>query len=92
MVYELISGKLPFTATTPSDLLNKHLRMKPTAINVLNKNVHADFANLLHRMLAKEAKERPDSLKEFIRDLKAGRVFQIKPRKPIAKAEVKEEE
>jgi hypothetical protein len=43
-------------------------------------------------MLAKEAKDRPDSLKEFVRDLKAGRVFQIKPRKPVAKAEIKEEE
>jgi serine/threonine protein kinase len=87
MVYELITGKLPFTATSPSELLNKHLRLKPTPVNVLNKNVHADFADLLHRMLAKEVKERPDSLKEFIRDLKAGRVFQIKPKKPLPKAE-----
>jgi serine/threonine protein kinase len=92
MVYELITGKLPFTATTPSELLNKHLRIKPTAVSVLNKNVHADFADLLHRMLAKEAKDRPDSLKEFVRDLKAGRVFQIKPRKPVAKTEEAKEE
>jgi hypothetical protein len=59
---------------------------------VLNKNVHADFADLLHRMLAKEAKDRPDSLKEFLRDLKAGRVFQIKPRKPAPKTEPAKEE
>lgn len=87
MVYELISGKLPFTATTPAELLNKHLRQKPTAITVLNKNVHADFADLLHRMLAKDPKDRPDSLREFMRDLKAGRVFQVKPRKPAPKTE-----
>lgn len=87
MVYELITGKLPFTASSPAELLNKHLRTKPTPLSVLNKNVHADFANLVHRMLAKEIKERPDSLKEFIRELKAGRVFQIKPRKPLPKAD-----
>jgi eukaryotic-like serine/threonine-protein kinase len=95
MVYELITGKLPFTGTSSSELLNKHLRAKPTSISVLNKNVHADFADLVHRMLAKEPKERPDSLKEFIHDLKAGRVFQIKPRKPQPKPEqgaVKEED
>jgi serine/threonine-protein kinase len=92
MVYELITGKLPFTATSPAELLNKHLRTKPTHISVLNKNVHADFADLLHRMLAKEVKERPDSLKEFIRDLKAGRVFQIKPKKPQPKTEAAKEE
>ncbi len=92
MVYELITGKLPFTASSPAELLNKHLRLKPTPLSVLNKNVHADFANLVHRMLAKDVKDRPDSLKEFIRELKAGRVFQIKPRKPIPKAETAKDE
>ena len=92
MVYELITGKLPFTATSPADLLNKHLRTKPTQLSVLNKNVHADFANLVHRMLAKEPKDRPDSLKEILRELKAGRVFQIKPKKPQPKVEETKEE
>jgi serine/threonine protein kinase len=92
MVYELLSGKLPFTATSPADLLNKHLKTKPQHISVLNKNVHADFADLVTRMLAKEPKDRPDSFKDFIRTLKAGRVFQIKPRKPQPKVETKEEE
>ena len=92
MVYELITGKLPFTGTSSSELLNKHLRTKPPQINVLNKNVHADFADLVHRMLAKEPKDRPDSLKEFMRELKAGRVFQIKPKKPLPKAETAKEE
>jgi serine/threonine protein kinase len=92
MTYELITGKLPFTATTPSELLSKHLRTKPTHISVLNKNVHADFADLVTRMLAKEPKDRPDSLKEFARTLKAGRVFQIKPRKPQPKVETADEE
>ncbi|MEM9659253.1 MAG: serine/threonine-protein kinase, partial [Planctomycetota bacterium] len=54
MVYELISGKLPFTASTPSELLNKHLKARPQELSVLNANVHADFANLVHRMLAKD--------------------------------------
>jgi serine/threonine-protein kinase len=92
MAYELITGKLPFTATSPSDLLNKHLKTKPQHISVLNKNVHADFADLTMRMLSKEPKDRPESFKDFIRTLKAGRIFQIKPRKPQPKQEVKEEE
>ena len=92
MCYELITGKLPFTAINPTELLNKHLKAKPSHISVLNKNVHADFADLVTRMLAKEPKDRPDSLKEFTRILKAGRIFQIKPRKPQPKIEVKEED
>ena len=89
MIYELVTGKLPFTATSPTELLNKHLKTKPSHITVLNKNVHADFADLVHHMLAKEPKDRPDSLKDFARILKAGRVFQIKPRKPLPKDESK---
>lgn len=89
MCYELITGKLPFTAISPSELLNKHLKTKPAAINVLNKNVHADFADLVTRMLAKEPKDRPETLKDFTRTLKAGRIFQIKPRKPEPKTNEK---
>ncbi|HYO25028.1 MAG TPA: serine/threonine-protein kinase [Lacipirellulaceae bacterium] len=92
MCYEMITGKLPFTATSPAELLNKHLKVKPQHISVLNKNVHADFADLVTRMLAKEPKERPASLKDFIRTLKAGRIFQIKPRKPLPKDETKRDE
>ncbi len=87
MVYELITGKLPFTATSPAELLNKHLKLKPPSVQMLNRNVHNDFANLVGRMLAKEPKDRPESLMEFMRELKAGRVFQIKPKKPLPKVE-----
>lgn len=85
MVYELITGKVPFTGINPQELLTKHLKTKPAALSMINRNVHAGFADLVHRMLAKEPDERPDSLKEFIRELKAGRVFQIKPKKPEPK-------
>jgi serine/threonine protein kinase len=88
----LITGKLPFTATSPAELLNKHLKLKPQPVQMLNKNVHNDFATLLNRMLAKEQNDRPESLMEFMRELKAGRVFQIKPKKPLPKVEEPQEE
>lgn len=85
MVYELMTGKMPFTASSPSDLLNKHLRTKPTDLSMVQKNVQPEFAELVHRMLAKDPKDRPDSLREFRRELKAGRCFHIKPKKPVPK-------
>lgn len=85
MVYELICGKLPFTASTPSELLNRHLKSRPQDLSVLNKNVQPEFAELVHRMLAKSPKERPDTLREFRRELKAGRCFHLKPKKPKPK-------
>ena len=82
MVYELMCGKLPYTGVSSADLLNKHLKAKPQPLSMLQKNVQPDFAALVHRMLEKEPKDRPETLMEFYRELKAGRCFHIKPKKP----------
>ncbi|MGI9455242.1 MAG: serine/threonine protein kinase [Aeoliella sp.] len=91
MVYELMSGKVPYTASTSAELLNKHLKARPQQLNVLQKNVQADFAKLVHRMLEKDPADRPDTLMEFYRELKAGRCFHITPKPPKPK-EVEEAE
>ena len=83
MVYELMSGKVPFTGTNMADLLNKHLKSKPTPLGMLQKNVQPEFAELVHRMLAKDPKDRPETLREFRQALKAGRCFHIKPKRPF---------
>ncbi len=81
MVYELLTGKLPFTGISSSDLLNKHLKAKPPNLCMLNKNIQPEFADLVHRMLAKNPADRPESLKTFLLDMKKGRCFHIKPKK-----------
>jgi serine/threonine-protein kinase len=83
MVYELMTGKLPFTATSSSELLNKHLKARPPELSMLQKNIQPDFGKLVHRMLAKDPNDRPDTLLEFYRELKAGRCFHIKPKPPL---------
>jgi len=60
MVYELMTGKLPFTASSSAELLNKHLKARPHEISVLQKNIQPDFGKLVHRMLAKDPADRPD--------------------------------
>lgn len=92
MVYELMCGKLPYTASSASELLNKHLKARPQQLNVLQKNVQADFAKLVHRMLEKDPNDRPDTLMEFYRELKAGRCFHIKPKPPSPEDEAKNDD
>lgn len=82
MVYELITGKLPFTANNSNELLNKHLKAKPPQLGMLNKNIRPEFAELVHRMLAKNPADRPESLKAFLLDMKKGRCFHVKPKPP----------
>ena len=92
MVYECMSGKLPFTASSSSELLNKHLKSRPQPLDMVQKNVQADFARLVHRMLEKDPKNRPDSLMEFYRELKAGRCFHIAPKPPKPEDDKAEED
>lgn len=92
MVYELMCGKLPYTGTSTADLLNKHLKSRPQPLGMLQKNIQPDFAKLVHRMIEKDPNDRPDTLMEFYRELKAGRCFHIKPKKPVDKVETKGED
>jgi len=87
MVYELMTGKLPFTATSSTELLNKHLKARPPDLAMLQKNIQPAFAKLVHRMLAKDPSERPETLMEFYREMKAGRCFHIKPKPPLTEEE-----
>ncbi len=87
MVYELMTGKLPFTASSSGELLNKHLKARPPDLAMLQKNIQPAFAKLVHRMLAKDPSDRPESLMEFYRELKAGRCFHIKPKPPLTEEE-----
>jgi len=89
MVYEMITGKLPFTASSPTELLNKHLKARPQPLAMLEKNIQSDFADLVHRMMAKKPEDRPETLLEIVRDLKAGRCFHIKPKPPKEDGEEK---
>jgi len=87
MIYELMTGKLPFTATSSTELLNKHLKARPPELSMLQKNIKPEFGKLVHRMLAKDPNDRPESLMEFYRELKAGRCFHIKPKPPLTEEE-----
>ena len=89
MVYEMLTGKLPFTANNSNELLNKHLKAKPANLSVINKNIQPEFADLVHRMLAKNPTDRPETLKEFMVELKRGRCFQVKPKPPEPEPEQK---
>jgi serine/threonine protein kinase len=79
LVYELLGGKPPFTGTSTSDLLNKHLRAPVPPPQAANRNVSDSFANLLRSMLAKKPEDRPQSMRDFLNELHATPVFKTPP-------------
>jgi serine/threonine protein kinase len=79
MIYELLGGKPPYTGTSTNELLNKHLRAPIPPLAAANRNVHEDFAELARTLLAKKPEDRPDSMADFLRELRGMKVFKIPP-------------
>ena len=80
--YEVLAGKLPFTANTPPELLQRHLKQKPPTLTVVDKNIHPDFAAFVMKMMAKRREDRPQSMKEVMMKIKSEPVFYTPPEKP----------
>ncbi len=82
MLYELLSGKLPFTGTSTNDLLMKHLKSAPPPMQAGNRNVTDAFAHLVKRMMAKQSKNRPRDMSEFLNQFRSMTVFKEPPASP----------
>ena len=61
MFFEILTGRTPFQAPTPEELLRRHLRDEPTNASELNKNVTPEMDRLIFRMLKKKQTDRPAS-------------------------------
>ncbi len=84
-MYELLVGRTPFSGESPDDLLKKHLRAPVPNVHVHNDKVTDDMANLLQRVLAKDKKDRPESMKQLLKEFGSLRVF-----KPVIKLKTPE--
>lgn len=64
IVYQLSTGKLPFTGDTPIGVVTKHLTQEPTAPREINPNIHPSIEQLIFTLMAKEKELRPVSCME----------------------------
>ncbi len=79
MVYEMLGGKPPYTGTTTNELLTKHLRSPIPPLQASNRNVSDEFAALLRGTLAKKPEERPQSMADFLSEMRHISVFKVPP-------------
>ena len=81
-LFEIATGKPPYTGSTPNELLNKHLSAQVPSPLVNNDNLTPEFADLVKRMMAKKPDERPPSMYDFLNKFRATTVFKRPPRVP----------
>lgn len=72
LVYAMITGRVPFEANTPYELLHKHLHEQPTPANAFRADVPDAINIVLTRALSKEPSERFPSVSNFAQAFEAG--------------------
>ena len=87
VLYQMLTGELPFQAAHASDWMIAHIEVNPIPIRV----AHADWAypdiltNMVMHCMQKDPKQRPPNAREFIREIE----IVAKEVKRIEKARIK---
>ena len=89
MVHEFFTGKAPFTANSPSELLQRHLSSKPPDLTVFDKNITPEFAKYVQSMMAKAPAARPASMKDVMMEIKTQKIYYNKPQPPAPEEQTK---
>lgn len=71
VLFELLAGMPPYTASTTEDVLHKHLSATPPSVESFNRNATTSVSKLIRQMLAKKPADRPASMKEVVQHVGA---------------------
>ena len=80
VLYELVTGRAPFTGDNENDLLNNHLTAPPPSPQVKCPNLSPEFSDLIRKMMSKNKSQRPENMWEFLKAFKTMRLFKVLPR------------
>ena len=69
VLYEMLTGKTPFTGETPIEIAMKHLNEIPRPPSDLRPEIPPELDQIVLRSLAKDAHERYEAAEEFSADL-----------------------
>jgi serine/threonine-protein kinase len=69
VLYEMLTGKTPFTGETPIEIAMKHLNEPPRPPSELRPEISPELDQIVLRSLAKDPHERYETAEEFSADL-----------------------
>ncbi|MDR3540881.1 MAG: Stk1 family PASTA domain-containing Ser/Thr kinase [Desulfosporosinus sp.] len=83
ILYELITGKVPYDGETPIAIALKHLQEQPVLPSKINPRIEKEFETVIMRAIAKSPEQRYLSAKDLLEDLK-----HIQAGRPIPRLEI----
>ena len=69
LLYEMLTGKLPFTGGSPMQVMNDRLLNYPVPPTVLNSSISPQLQEVIYRALERDPKNRYAKASEFAHDL-----------------------
>jgi serine/threonine-protein kinase len=76
-LYEVVTGRPPFRAASPEDLLRKHITEKPASPKMYSKDVTDGCADLIMRCISKKREDRPKDFHEVLMALRTIQIFKV---------------
>ncbi len=75
-LYHMLTGRVPFMADDPSDVMRKHLREELVPPDHINTSLSAGISEVIEVMMAKNKENRYSDCEELLEDLEAVRAGQ----------------
>ena len=72
-MFHMVTGRVPFEATAPSEVMKKHLKETLTPPDHINTALTAGISEVIEVMMAKNRDERYRNMEEVMGDLRAVR-------------------
>ena len=69
ILYEMLTGKLPFTGSSPIAAMNERLLNYPVPPSIVNPDISPELQEVIYRALERDPKNRYASAHEFLHDL-----------------------
>jgi len=70
ILYEMLSGKLPFEGETVGDIIAFVLTKEPKRLREMNREVPPELEEIVHKSLQKDKQKRYRTARDLLRDLK----------------------
>jgi serine/threonine protein kinase len=71
--YHMVTGRVPFMADDPTDVMRKHLREQLVPPDHINTSLSAGVSEVIETMMAKNRDDRYDNVEELLVDLESVR-------------------
>jgi len=79
-LFHMVTGRVPFEAKTPAEVMKKHLKVPITPPDHLNTALSAGISEVIEVMMAKKRDNRYNNIEELLIDLDAVKSGQSPPR------------